>query len=507
MGFLVQARIRGRALRFQGIRFNSTTSNYRLTCGLEIHAQLNTGLKLFSNSQTSFHARPNSKVSYYDAALPGTQPKFNFYALLLALRAAVALDCTVRDSFSFDRKHYFYGDQPAGYQITQHYHPYAYGGKLELFRRDGVEVDCLPVRIKQIQIEQDTGKSTYIDDVAHIDLNRTNQGLIELVTEPDIHTPEAAGVFVKKLQILLRHLGVCTGELETGAMRVDVNVNVNDGQRCEIKNLSSTSAIVGAIKAEFDRQKRIVQKGGHVEMETRGWDGTKTWKLRGKEEGVDYRYMPDPELQPIKVSSSTVEQVKSGLPELPDSIFEALLKSPYNVPLKDARTLMETELVNYYKQVYNYLEQHGSPKPQAASNWIVHRLYGELNNQDLQVIESNLPPVNVMGDIILLVQDGQKLTSSSAILLLRHIVSNPITEPIDKVIESLDLTKADQLDDIDELCAQIIDENPKVSDQVRSGRKPKSIMFLVGQVMRACQGRVDPNLVKSRIEKALGIMN
>lgn len=184
------------------------------------------------DSLTSFHAGPNSEVSHYDAALPGTQPKFNCEALLLALKAAQALGCKVSGSFSFDRKHYFYGDQPAGYQITQHFQPYAQDGTLDLYQRNGVGKD-IKVRIKQIHIEQDTGKTTYIDDTANIDLNRTNHGLIELVTEPDIPSAEAAGAFIKKLQMLLRHIGVCTGELETGAMRVDVNVSVDGGQQCE----------------------------------------------------------------------------------------------------------------------------------------------------------------------------------------------------------------------------------------------------------------------------------
>ncbi|KAA8901286.1 hypothetical protein TRICI_006099 [Trichomonascus ciferrii] len=498
-----------RACYSGGIRYLSTsTSAYSLTCGLEIHAQLMTDLKLFSCSKTSFHARPNSNVSFYDAGLPGTLPKFNPQALLLALKASSALNCKVRDCFSFDRKHYFYGDQPVGYQVTQHYQPYAHDGVLKLYERDGVKKD-VSVRIKQIQIEQDTGKSTYIDDIAHVDLNRTNHGLIELVTEPDIPTPEAAGVFVKKLQMLLRHIGVCSGELETGAMRVDVNISVNNGQRCEIKNLSSTSAIVAAIKAEFRRQRKIIESGGTVESETRGWDGTNTWKLRGKEEGVDYRYMPDPELQPIRISEDTLNHVKSTLPELPDSIFQRLLEPPYSIPLKDARTIMSVSgMAAYYEQVYNYLQSHDSPKPGAASNWLVHRLYGELNVQEKEFNPDLFPP-EVLGNIILMVQKD-RLTATSATLLIRHLISNPLDSnaSIETVIEDLDLTKAQDTNSevqeaIQGLCEQVIEQNPVVADQVRSGKKPKSLMFLVGQVMRECQGRVDANTVKTHLSKIL----
>lgn len=496
----------------------SAGSPYSLTCGLEIHAQLMTDLKLFSNSKTSFQADPNSNVSFFDAGLPGTLPKFNFQALVLALRAASALNCNVRDIFSFDRKHYFYGDQPVGYQITQHYEPFAHSGVLELYERDGIK-DSTPVRIKQIQIEQDTGKSTYIDDISHIDLNRNNYGLIELVTEPDIPTPEAAAIFVKKLQMLLRHIKVCSGELETGAMRVDVNVSVNNGQRCEIKNLSSTSAIVSAIKAEFRRQSEIIKSGGVIESETRGWDGIKTWRLRGKEEGVDYRYMPDPELQPVEVSQQALEYIKTNLPELPDSIFKGLLEPPYSVPLKDARTIMAIPgMVEYYKELYNYLSEHQpketKKKPQLASNWLVHRLYGELNIQERDFDPLIIPP-NILGDIILLVQND-KLTATSATLLIRHLIgastdlSNENTsEPnIEKIIEDLDLTKAQDSNEevkeaIEGLCQQVISQNPVVADQIKNGKKPKSIMFLVGQVMKECQGRVDANTVKSHLTNML----
>ncbi|CAN6674704.1 glutamyl-tRNA(Gln) amidotransferase subunit B, mitochondrial [Trichomonascus vanleenenianus] len=491
-------------------RYYSTGENaWKLTCGLEIHAQLMTHHKLFSNSRTSFHAEPNSHVSFYDAAVPGTQPKFNMCALLLALKAAVALNCDIRREFSFDRKHYFYGDQPTGYQITQHYQPYAMNGVVNLYPRDGVPEE-IPVRIKQIQIEQDTGKSTYIDSTAHIDLNRTNHGLIELVTEPDIPTPEAAGVFVKKLQMLLKHLGVCSGELESGAMRVDVNVSVNGGQRCEIKNLSSTSAIVHAIKAEFKRQKQELIKGGKIYSETRGWDGTKTWKLRGKEEGVDYRYMPDPELQPIQVDPQDLEAIRKDLPELPDSIFQGLLQHPYSVPLKDARTLMSVPgLVDYYKQVYTHIEAYGGKKPRAASNWIVHRYYGELNTLGIEFdIRKAIPP-GILGDIILMVEQS-KITSTSGLLLIKHLISNSEDQKysIPELVEELDLGKAQESDNevkqaIEGLCQSVIEANRQVSEQVRSGKKPKSIMFLVGQVMRECQGRVDANTARETLEKIL----
>lgn len=419
----------------------------------------------------------------------------------MALKAAVALDCQVSDNFSFDRKHYFYGDQPAGYQITQHFEPYAKEGVLKLYERDGVK-QPVTVRIKQIQIEQDTGKSTYIDETANIDLNRTNTCLIELVTEPDIPNPEAAGAFVKKLQMLLKHLGVCSGELESGAMRVDVNVSVNFGQRCEIKNLSSTSAIVHAIRAEFKRQTKEIEQGRAIQSETRGWDGKNTWKLRGKEEGVDYRYMPDPEVLPVSLEPGVVDRVRQTLPELPDSIFKGLLEKPYSVPLKDARSLMAAGAVPYYKDVYEYVKARGG-KTKSVSNWIVHNLLGELYAMDKK-FDPSLITVAQLGDIVVKISSGE-LTTASGKLIFKHLLTNGSTSSVDELVTQFDLGKAESganevQEAIGALCQDVIERFPDITEQIRSGKKPKSIQFLIGNVMRECQGRVDPKTIEQALK-------
>lgn len=467
-----------------------------------------------SASLTSFHERPNSQVSYFDAALPGTQPKFNWNVLDLAFKAAIALKCRIQPTFGFDRKHYFYGDQPTGYQITQHFTPYALEGSLELFLRDGVDKE-VSVRIKQIQIEQDTGKSTYIDSTANIDLNRSNTCLIEMVTEPDIPSPEAAGIFVKKLQMLLKHLEICSGEFESGAMRVDVNVSVNGGQRCEIKNLSSISAVVHAIKAEFKRQVRDIEAGKTIEPETRGWDGKNTWKLRGKESAVDYRYMPDPEILPIHVSESVISYVNAKMGKLPDDIFLELLNAPFSVPLVDARTLMNTDgLTNYYLQVYEYFVSKNGKKAAAISNWIVHRLWGEMSSRDDSdnKFDPNLVPASIMGDIVLAV-DQNKITNTSGTMILKHYIKNHHeTQSVEEIIDKFELrkveSKTDEVTDaIKELCQQVCEENPDVVERIANGKKPKSIMFLVGQVMKQSQGRVDAGVIKTTLAELIGIPN
>lgn len=482
-------------------------SGYKLKCGLEVHAQLLTKQKLFSSTNTSFHAHPNSHVSFFDAALPGTQPRFNYGCLRLALTAAAALNSDVRSSFSFDRKHYMYPDQPAGYQITQHYEPFASGGYLDLTARDYSKPRSQPttrVHIKQIQIEQDTGKTIYVDNTSQVDLNRTNTGLIELVTEPDLPTPESAGVFVKKLQTLLRHLNICSGEMESGAMRVDVNVSVNGGERCEIKNLFSTSAVVAAIKAEFDRQVRDIKEGKIISSETRGWDGKNTWKLRGKEGSIDYRYMPDPELPVVHLRPSIMEKINKDLPALPDSILDSLLEDPYNVPLVDAKTLMERGMryVDFYRQVHSMFVERGGKKSSMVASWLVNRWMGQTEGGEL-------PPVEIFAELLLAI-DGGKITTTSGKLILKHLVGLAESGQLDSnltvgnIIEEFDLGTAEADDELDAICQAVIKSNADATARYLSGKK-NAISFLLGATMKTTQGTYNPAQVKAALEKQLAL--
>lgn len=266
--------------------------NYKFKCGLEVHTQLKTKYKLFSLSPTSFNASPNSKISYFDLGIPGTQPKLNPEALLLALKLSAALDCEIQPVSRFDRKHYFYPDQPLGYQITQFYHPLAKYGKIKLSKEfDNLAHDKI-INIRQIQIEQDTAKliNNKHDKTIKIDFNRANIPLIELITDPDFEDLSQVKSFLKKYQLLTKRLDVCSGDLETGALRVDVNISVNGGNRVEIKNLGSSSEIQEAIVYEYDRQVNKLKSGEEIKQETRGWNGKETIRTRSKEDAVDYRY-------------------------------------------------------------------------------------------------------------------------------------------------------------------------------------------------------------------------
>ena len=294
--------------------YNAEVDKWKLTVGLEIHAQLNTEKKLFSSAKASDNDDPNRNVALFDLALPGSQPDFQQATLIPALRAAIGLSCSIQKRSKFDRKHYYYQDQPSGYQITQFYEPFAKDGMVTLYDHDGIapaDGDSINIEIKQIQMEQDTAKSAlHPPSTALLDFNRVGYPLIEIITHPQIHHPQTAAACVKKLQAVLQTVNAVTAGMQSGGLRADVNVSVSPagsmtlGQRTEIKNLSSIKAVEDAIIAERDRQISVLEAGGRIEGETRGWalGSTETTKLRGKEGEVDYRYMPDPDISPVFIS-------------------------------------------------------------------------------------------------------------------------------------------------------------------------------------------------------------
>lgn len=302
----------------------SKSSKWKLTVGLEIHAQLNTERKLFSDAKASEDGVPNSNVAIFDLAIPGTQPEFQKATLLPALRAALGLNCEIRQKSQFDRKHYYYQDQPAGYQITQYYSPFAVSGNVLVYDHDGIAPEdggFVDVAIKQIQMEQDTAKSNLQPpSTTLLDFNRVGHPLIEIITHPQIHHPQTAAACVRKIQSILQAVNAVTTGMELGGLRADVNVSVSPegsealGQRTEIKNLNSFKAVEDAIIAERDRQIAVLNSGGSIAGETRGWTlgSTETKKLRGKEGEVDYRYMPDPDIAPLTIGQVSLSRDAIG---------------------------------------------------------------------------------------------------------------------------------------------------------------------------------------------------
>lgn len=471
---------------------------YKLKCGIEIHTQLNTKYKLFSNSRNDsfrFMDQPNSLVSNYDLAIPGEQPVFNYDVLKQALKLASYLNFQdINKNSKFDRKHYMYPDNPQGYQVTQKFNPLAKHGYLKLTKfLDGIDKEEKLIRLSTLQIEQDTAKTILkdFDDLENgeqsgmlkIDCNRNNVPLIELVTEPDFEDIKEVITFVSKYQQIVRFLEICKGDMEEGNLRFDVNINVNDHHIAELKNLPTPSAIENALKYEYNRQVENLKEGNRGSKETRSWDSEKTYSLRDKNEVVDYRFMPDNELKPLRFTDKFLQQVKN---EIPFNIDEEILKmrsSPYNVSDKHIKSLLKFEssqlektlrVYNYYqtmanKYLYNLAGANQNIKTlnNLFVNNILIYLQQEQINMTFEEFES-LYSHECIIDLVNIINENELITSPNVLNLLTYVFTSKIPNPdweqliiendlkkisihfldeevkqeiFEKVIEELDMTK------------------------------------------------------------------
>jgi aspartyl-tRNA(Asn)/glutamyl-tRNA(Gln) amidotransferase subunit B len=522
---------------------NQTVPGWELTVGIEIHAQLNTARKLFSPAASSFNDIPNSHVALFDLAMPGSQPLFQPATLIPAVRAALALNCAIQPVSRFDRKHYFHWDQPAGYQITQYYHPFARDGRITLLARDGIapeDGDRVEIGIRQVQMEQDTAKTTaQPGDVQWLDFNRVGMPLIEIITQPQIHHPATAAAFVRKVQMLLSSVDACVSGMEAGGLRADVNVSVRRsedvatgplGTRTEIKNLSSFKAVEDAIIAERDRQIAVLEAGGVIEGETRGWSlgGTETRRLRGKEGEVDYRYMPDPDLGPVAIGEDLVGRLASSMGMLPDAEIDELA-GKYGMSAKDALSLMMLDdgaRIQYFYNVLDALEARlglaaytGPDQRHAllAANWCLHEL-GKLTDlaSDLGMTpegECHVPSSDLAA--ILSHLHRREITARVAKDLLwgvfrGEIAVGDVTQTVD--VGNLWFKELSEQEYAD-LADEVVDGEAKVLGDFLRFKQGKAkaypqgkLMFLVGKMMRAgAEERMDPasaeRVLKGRIEE------
>ncbi|KAL8676187.1 MAG: hypothetical protein Q9186_007271 [Xanthomendoza sp. 1 TL-2023] len=507
--------------------------NWELTVGLEIHAQLYTEHKLFSSALTSASEHPNTHVALFDYALPGSQPEFQRGTLLPAIRAALALGCQIQNRSQFDRKHYFYADQPAGYQITQYYQPFATGGRIALHDHDGIAPEDSPaveIGIQQVQMEQDTAKTVLQPpSVAMLDFNRVSHPLIEIITLPQIHQPQTAAACVRKIQTLLQAVNAVTTGMELGGLRADVNVSVRRtdqgqlvlGQRTEIKNLSSIKAVEDAIVAERNRQISVLEAGGFLTSETRGWTlgTTDTVKLRGKEGEVDYRYMPDPDLGPLLINEHLVARLADSLPQSPDSIVEELIRK-HGLTMKDAKTLVELDdgrRLDYYDLARAEFEAllsrydgsihtegaHDKKSGVIIANWVLHELGGLLSTS-----ESAFSPDRVSAkDLahIVLMLDMEEITGRTAKQLLAKKFHGD-TRDIETIIkaENLRLVHLPE-DEYVAMARELLHSNPVMVAQIKEKGQTGKLGFLVGQMMREGKGNVVALKAKQTLKELLGL--
>ena len=483
-------------------RIQGSTGDWEVVIGLEVHAQIVSAAKLFSGASTEFGAEPNSQVSLVDAAMPGMLPTLNMECVRQAVRTGMALEAKINPWSRFDRKNYFYADLPQGYQISQLYHPIVGEGAIEIELGDD---QTKTVGVERIHIEQDAGKMLHDQhpSFSYVDLNRSGVALMEIVSRPDMRSPEEAGAYVRKLRAILRYVGSCDGNMEQGSMRADVNVSVRRpggplGTRCEIKNVNSVRFVQAAIEYEASRQVDIIEAGGTIIQETRLFDPDKieTRSLRSKEEAHDYRYFPDPDLLPLELTEDFLTDCRASLPELPDAkrrrYEEKLGLSHYNAAVLTA----EVETARWFETL---LAAVGEEHAQRASNWVISDLFGALNRLGKDIEDSPVTPQQG-AELIRLVADG---TLSGTLSKQVFEIMLETGEDPGAIVEARGLKQTSDTGAIDKVIAEVLAANQDKVAEYRSG-KDKLFGFFVGQTMKAMAGKGNPQVINELLKKALG---
>ncbi len=463
---------------------------YEVVIGLEVHAQVLSESKLFSTSPTKFGSEPNTQVSLVDAAFPGMLPVINEFCIKQAIKTGIGLNAKINNKSIFDRKNYFYADLPQGYQISQYKDPIVGEGSVVLDLASGSKT----IGIERLHLEQDAGKSIHDIDPKNtlVDLNRSGVALMEIVSKPDLRSPEEVNVYIKKLRSIMRYLGTCDGNMQEGSLRADVNVSVRKqgddkyGTRCEIKNVNSIKFMQMAIEHEANRQVDILEEGGKIDQETRLFDTKKneTRSMRSKEDAHDYRYFPDPDLLPLEFSNEYVESIKKEIPELPDQkksrFIEKFNLSPYeaNILVSDLDTSKYFEAVIENSDV------------KLSSNWITGELFALLNEKNLEITSSPISAKN-LSKLINLIKDGT--ISGKIAKTVFEMMAEGDKNPID-IVKEKDLKQQSDPKELEKLIEKVINENQDKVKEYKSG-KEKLFGFFVGQTMKVSGGKANPQLV------------
>jgi aspartyl-tRNA(Asn)/glutamyl-tRNA(Gln) amidotransferase subunit B len=474
------------------------TGAWEVVIGLEVHAQAITQAKLFSGAATTFGAEPNTHVSFVDAAFPGMLPVLNRECIAQAVRTGLGLRAEINLWSRFDRKNYFYPDLPPNYQISQYAHPIVGRGVIDIELADGT---TRAIGVTRLHVEQDAGKSLHDQHPtkSYIDLNRAGVALMEIVSEPDLRSPEEAGAYIRKLRSILRYLGTCDGNMEEGSLRADVNVSVRKpGEdyrtRCEVKNVNSIRFVMQAIEAEAARQVEVWEDGGVVVQETRLFDSARgeTRSMRSKEDAHDYRYFPDPDLLPLVLDPAWVEELRAGLPELPDD-KRARFVDEYGLSAYDAGVLVAEQATALYFEAV----AKGRDAKQAA-NWVTGDLFATLNRTGRSIEDA---PVSAaaLGRILDLMADGT-INGRIAKDLFEAVVETG--EAPDAIVEKRGLRQVTDSGAIEVAVAGVLAANPGKVTEFRAG-KDKLFGFFVGQVMREMKGKGNPALINAALKRAL----
>ncbi len=475
-------------------------NDWEAVIGLEVHAQIVSDAKLFSGAPTAFGAEPNTQVSLVDAAMPGMLPVVNRVCIEQAVRTGLGLNAKINLHSVFERKNYFYPDLPFGYQISQYQHPIVGEGVVTLDLPDG---GVREIGIERLHMEQDAGKSLHDQDPkrTYVDLNRAGVALMEIVSKPDLRSPDEVGAYLRKLRSILRYLGTCDGNMEQGSLRCDVNVSVRPAgsdelrTRTEIKNVNSVRFAMQAVEFEAGRQVGVYDDGGEVDQETRLFDPSngETRSMRSKEEAHDYRYFPDPDLLPVELTEEEVDRIRAGLPELPDAKKRRFIDE-YGISAEDAGVLVaERETAVFFEEVA------GGRDPKLAANWVIHELFAVLNKEGKGIAEAPVSPED-LGKLVGLIADG---TISGRIAKdVFEIMIDDGGDPA-AIVEEKGLVQITDTGAIEAEVDKVIAGNPGQVREYRDGNQ-KVVGWFVGQVMKATGGKANPKMVNDLLRQKLG---
>ncbi|MDQ7784321.1 MAG: Asp-tRNA(Asn)/Glu-tRNA(Gln) amidotransferase subunit GatB [Desulfomonilaceae bacterium] len=473
---------------------------YEAVIGLEVHAQLLTDSKAFCGCSTRFGAEPNMNTCPVCQGMPGVLPVFNRKALEYTIRMALACHCTINEFSRFARKNYYYPDLPKNYQISQYELPVSEHGWVE------IETENVKRRIgiTRIHMEEDAGKLIHDETrpVSYVDLNRTGVPLIEIVSEPEIRTPEEAGAYLRVLRSMLVYLGICDGNMEEGSFRCDANVSIRPkgaealGVKAELKNMNSFRYVQKGLQYEIERQQEVLSAGGTVVQETRLFDPStgRTASMRSKEQAHDYRYFPDPDLLPLRVEPQLVERIRNELPELPAEKKKRFIEE-FGIPAYDAGVLTAAkELAEYFEETVNLF-----PNPKAVSNWIMTELMRQLKGEEYGIASCLVTPTQ-LADLLKLIDNGT-VSGKIAKTVFEDMCSTG--RDASEIIEEKGLVQVSDTEELRGIIRKVLDDNPdEVSKYV--GGKKKLMGFFVGQVMKATKGQANPSRVNEILAQELG---
>lgn len=480
-------------------RVKGQTGEWEVVIGLEVHAQITSQSKLFSGAPITFGAETNQNVSFVDAGMPGMLPVINEKCIEQAVRTGLGMGSTINLVSIFDRKNYFYADLPAGYQISQYLDPIVTGGQIVLDMSDGTQKT---INVTRLHVEQDAGKSLHEHSPKYsfIDLNRAGVALMEIVSEPEMRSPEEAGLYFKKLRTILLYLDTCDGDMDRGNMRCDANVSVRRpgettfGTRCEIKNVNSVRFLMKAIEFEAARQVEIIEAGGTIDQETRLFDSAtgETRTMRSKEDAHDYRYFPDPDLLPLVLTQEYVDAIRATLPELPDQKKQRYM-TDFGLSSYDAAVLTSE------KEISAYFEEAAKDRDaKLTANWVTAELFARLNKLGVPITESPVSATS-LGELIGLIEDNT-ISGKIAKTVFEKMCESG--KPAKQIVEEEGLVQVTDTGAIESAIDEVLASNPDKVAEYKSG-KDKLFGFFVGQAMKATAGKANPAMLNDILKKKL----